>query len=159
MRTTDDLRRLFAVGATRVVVDGVAVRNPYATAIWVNQFEPDRVLLRLGARRQAGAWRLPLDGAAGDSCVQLDALAAHYVRAGVRHVLCSDLASCNTSPGVDLDLYRHLAGIAPDFELLADADTCTLADIRGLRAAGVRGVVAGRALLEGRFSLHDALHC
>lgn len=159
VRTTDDLRRLFAAGVARVVLDGVAVRNPYATAIWINQFGPERVLLALGARRQAGAWRLPLDGAAGDSCVQLDALAAHYARAGARHVLCTQLAPGNTRNGFDLALYRDLAGIAPDFEILAADDACTLADIRRLRSAGMRGVVIGHPLLEGRFSLREALHC
>lgn len=159
VRTTDDLRRLFAAGAARVTVAGVAVRNPYATAIWINQFGPERVLLALAARRQAGAWRLPLDDTRDAACVQLDALAAHYVRAGARHVLCTDLAPGNTLNGFDLDLYRNLAGVAPDFEILAADDACTLADIRRLHTAGLRGVVVGRPLLEGRFTLREAMRC
>lgn len=159
VRTTDDLRRLFAAGVARVVIAGVALHNPYATAIWINQFGPERVLLALGARRQAGAWRLPLDGTRDGACVPLDALARHYVRAGARHVLCTDLAPGNTLNGFDVDLYRSLAGMAPDFEILAADDAATLADVRRLRNAGLRGVVIGRPLLEGRFSLREALHC
>lgn len=159
VRTTDDLRRLFAAGVARVVVDDVAVRNPYATAIWISQFAPDRLVLALGARRQAGAWRLPLDGAPDTAGVPLAALAAHYVRAGARHVLCTDLAPGNTLNGFDLDLYRDLADTAPDFEILAADDACTLDDIRRLRTAGLRGVVVGAPLLEGRFTLREALRC
>ena len=159
VRTTDDLRRLLAAGVARVVVDEVAVRNPYATAIWLNQFHADRLLLALGAQRQAGAWRLPLGGECGGACVPLAVLAAHYARAGALHVLCTNLAPGNTLNRFDLDLYRELAGIAPDFEILAADDACTLADIRRLRNAGLRGVVVGAPLLDGRLTLREALRC
>lgn len=158
VRTTDDLRRLLAAGVARVVVDDVAVRNPYATAIWINQFQPDQLLLALGALRQAGAWRLPLGGQE-DACVPLAALAVHYARVGALHVLCTDLAPGDTLNGFDLDLYRDLAGVAPDFEILAADDACALVDIRRLHTAGLRGVVVGAPLLDGRFTLQEALRC
>src|SRR6185312_14724744 len=119
VRTTDDLRRLYAAGVTRVVVGSLAVQNPYATAIWITQFAPDRLVLALDVRRQAGAWRLPVHGWTEDSCVQLDTLAAHYARAGARHVLCTDIERDGTLGGFNLDLYRDLSGFAPGFEIQA----------------------------------------
>lgn len=159
VRTTDDLRRLYAAGVARVVVGSLAVQNPYATAIWISQFEPDRLVLALDVRRQADAWRLPVHGWTEDSCVQLDTLAAHYTRAGARHVLCTDIARDGTLDGFNLDLYRDLAGFAPDFEIQASGGACSLDDMRRVRAAGVRGVILGRALLERKFTLKEALKC
>jgi phosphoribosylformimino-5-aminoimidazole carboxamide ribotide isomerase len=159
VRTTDDLRRLYSAGVARVVVGSVAVQNPYATAIWISQFEPDRLVLALDARYQAGAWRLPMHGWTEDSCVQLDTLAAHYSRAGARHVLCTDIARDGTLGAFNLDLYRDLSGFAPDFEIQASGGACSLDDVRKVRAAGVRSVILGRALLERKFTLKEALKC
>jgi phosphoribosylformimino-5-aminoimidazole carboxamide ribotide isomerase len=159
VRTTDDLRRLYSAGVARVVVGSLAVQNPYATAIWLGQFEPDRLVLALDVRRQADAWRLPVHGWTEDSCVQLDALAAHYSRAGARHVLCTDITRDGMLDGFNLDLYRDLSGYAPDFEIQASGGACSLDDVRKVRAMGVRGVILGRALLERRFTLEEALKC
>lgn len=159
VRTTDDLRRLYSAGVTRVVVGSLAVQNPYATAIWITQFEPDRLVLALDVRQQAGAWRLPVHGWTEDSCVQLDTLAAHYARAGARHVLCTDIARDGTLGGFNLELYRDLHRFAPDFEIQASGGACSLDDVRKVRAAGVRAVILGRALLERKFTLKEALKC
>lgn len=159
VRTTDDLRRLYAAGVARVVVGSLAVQNPFATAIWISQFAPDRLVLALDVRRQANAWRLPVHGWTEDSCVQLDALAAHYAHAGARHVLCTDIARDGTLDGFNLDLYRDLSGFAPDFEIQASGGACSLEDVCRVREAGVRGVILGRALLERKFTLGEALKC
>lgn len=159
VRTTDDLRRLYSAGVTRVVVGSVAAQNPYATAIWISQFEADRLVLALDVRHQAGAWRLPVRGWAEDSCVQLDTLAAHYSRAGARHVLCTDIARDGALGGFNLDLYRDLSGFAPDFDIQASGGVCSLDDVRKVRAAGVRSVILDRALLERKFTLREALKC
>jgi phosphoribosylformimino-5-aminoimidazole carboxamide ribotide isomerase len=159
VRTTDDLRRLYSAGVARVVVGSVAVKNPCATAIWINQFEPGRLVLALDVRRQAGAWRLPVHGWTEDSCVRLDTLAEHYMRAGARHVLCTNIDRDGTLSGFNLDLYRDLHGFAPTLEMQASGGAHSLEDIRKVREAGARGVILGRALLEGRFTLREALEC
>lgn len=159
VRTTDDVRCLHAAGVARVVVGSVAVQDPAATAIWINQFGPDRLVLALDVRREAGVWRLPVHGWTEDSSVRLDTLALHYARAGARHVLCTDIDRDGTLAGVNLDLYRDLHGLAPNFELQASGGSNSLDDIRRVRAAGVHGVVLGRALLERRFTLKEALRC
>ena len=159
VRNTDDLRRLYAAGVARAVIGSLAVQNPYATAIWISQFDPDRLVLALDVRRQTGAWRLPVHGWTEASCVQLDTLAAHYTRAGARHVLCTDIARDGMLGGFNLDLYRDLSGFAPHFRIQASGGACSLDDVRKVRAAGVSGVILGRALLERRFTLAEALEC
>lgn len=159
VRTTDDLRRLYAAGVARVVVGSLAVQNPCATAIWIKRFGPGRLALALDVRQTAGVWRMPVHGWTEESSVQLDTLARHYVRAGARHVLCTDISRDGTLEGVNLQLYRDLGRLAPGVDVLASGGACSLDDIRKAREAGVRGVVLGRALLERRFSLEDALKC
>ena len=61
--------------------------------------------------------------------------------------------------GFNLDLYRHLAQTVPQLAVQASGGVRSLEDIRAAGEAGARGVILGRALLEGRFSLEDALAC
>ncbi|MGH8144742.1 MAG: 1-(5-phosphoribosyl)-5-[(5-phosphoribosylamino)methylideneamino]imidazole-4-carboxamide isomerase [Rhodanobacteraceae bacterium] len=159
VRTTDDLRRLLGAGVERVLVGSLAVKDPYATAIWISQFGAEKLVLALDVRRQAGAWRLPVHGWTEDSTVQLETLIAHYQRAGARHVLCTDIDRDGTLEGFNLALYRDLSVLAPDFEVQASGGACSLDDIRRVREAGARAVIVGRALLEGRFELREAARC
>lgn len=159
VRNSEDLQRLYSAGVARVVVGSVAVREPDTVAAWIATFGADRLVLALDTRRRGGDWYLPVHGWTEDSAVRLDTLATHYAQAGARHVLCTDIDRDGTLAGFNLDLYRALRRLAPGFEVQASGGACSLDDIRAARAAGVRGVILGRALLEGRFTLKEALAC
>ena len=159
VRSSEDLRRLYSAGVTRVVLGSVAVRDPEAAAGWIGEFGADQLVLALDVRRQGDVWSLPVHGWTQDSGVELAGLAEHYTRAGARHVLCTDISRDGTLGGFNLDLYRDLRGLAPDFALQASGGACSLEDIRAVRSTGVSAVVLGRALLERRLTLTDALQC
>lgn len=159
VRNIEDLQRLYAIGVARAVVGSMAVRDPDATAGWVGQFGPDRLVLALDVRGEAGAWHPAVHGWTEQSELGLDALVAHSVRAGARHMLCTDIARDGTLGGFNLGLYRNLLQSAADFEIQASGGARSLDDIRAVRAVGVHAVILGRALLEGRFTLRDALAC
>jgi phosphoribosylformimino-5-aminoimidazole carboxamide ribotide isomerase len=102
---------------------------------------------------------LPVHGWTEESGVDFATLAARCARAGARHVLCTDIARDGTLGGFSLDLYRDLLGLAPGFAVQASGGASSLDDIRAVRATGVVGVILGRALLERRFTLAEALTC
>lgn len=159
VRTIDDLQRLYAAGVARVVIGSIAVRDPDVASGWIDEFGAERLVLALDVRRRGDVWTLPLHGWTEDSEVRLDALVERYVRAGAQHVLCTDISRDGTLGGVNHDLYRDLRELAPDFEVQASGGACSLDDIRAVRDAGVHAVVLGRALLERRFTLAEALAC
>ena len=159
VRSVDDLRRLYEVGVARAVVGSLAVRDPHTTASWLGRFGPDRLVLALDVRGEAGAWRPAVQGWTEQGDAALDALVAFHVRAGVRHVLCTDIGRDGTLGGFNIELYRDLRSCGAGFEIQASGGARSLNDIRDVRAAGAGAVILGRALLEGRFTLSDALAC
>lgn len=159
VRSAEDVERLYAAGVARVVVGSLAVTDPATTIRWLQRFGPERITLALDVRRRGDAWCLPVRGWTVDAEVGFDALLACYVRAGARHVLCTDVARDGTLAGFNLDLYRYLQGLAPSLAVQASGGVRSIDDIRAARAVGACGVVLGRALLEGRFGLQDALQC
>jgi phosphoribosylformimino-5-aminoimidazole carboxamide ribotide isomerase len=159
VRNADDLQRLYAVGVARVVVGSLAVQDPRTTATWLDRFGPGRVVVALDVRSEAGRWRLAVQGWTQDAHGELGTLADFYARVGARHVLCTDIARDGTLDVFNLALYRDLRGCGAGLEIQASGGACSLDDIRKVRAAGANAVILGRALLEGRFTLRDALEC
>lgn len=159
VRSVGDLERLYAAGVARVVVGSLAIRDPDATVAWLDRFGGDRVALALDVRREAGAWRLQVHGWTEPSPTPFEAIVAQYVHAGARCVLCTDIDRDGTLGGFNLALYRDLHGLAPGVAVQASGGARSLDDIRAVRAAGAAGVILGRALLEGRFTLQEARAC
>jgi len=158
VRREADVEAMLAAGAERVVVGSLAVREPARVIGWLQRFGAERITVALDARRDAGgAWRLPTEGWTADSGVELDVLLRRYADHGLRHLLCTDIDRDGMLSGPNLDLYRRILALCPDVQLQASGGIRDVADIAAAQSAGCAGAVLGKALLDGRFSLDDAL--
>jgi phosphoribosylformimino-5-aminoimidazole carboxamide ribotide isomerase len=159
VRGEADLLRLFDAGVRRVVLGSVAIREPGLVAGWLAEYGADRLTIALDTRRIEGRWALPSAGWTEVEARTLDELAPWYAARGARHLLCTDIDRDGMLAGFNLELYRHLAGSVPQLAVQASGGVRSLDDIRAAREAGARGVILGRALLEGRFGIEEALAC
>ncbi|WP_394696990.1 1-(5-phosphoribosyl)-5-[(5-phosphoribosylamino)methylideneamino]imidazole-4-carboxamide isomerase [Pseudoxanthomonas japonensis] len=160
VRERDDVARILDAGADRVVIGSLSVREPETVLGWLAEFGSDRITVALDTRRDdAGVWRLPVHGWTETASETLDELAARYAAAGLRHLLSTDIARDGMLTGPNLDLYAHLRRTVPALAVQASGGVSAIADVGGARAAGCAGIVLGRALLEGRFTLPEALAC
>lgn len=160
VRNAYDVADLLAAGATRVVVGTVAIRAPDEVLGWLNHFGPDTLTIALDARQhEDGSWRLPIAGWTEASGRRLDEVLAGFAGSPLRHVLCTDIARDGMLSGPNLDLYRKVHMLAPELQLQASGGVRGVADVMATRAAGCAGVVLGRALLEGRLDIVEALAC
>lgn len=158
VRSRDDVARILDAGAARVVVGSLAVREPEAVTAWLAEFGGERITVALDTRQDAaGVWKLPVHGWTEDAGATLDELLPRYLDAGLRHLLCTDIARDGMLSGPNLELYAHLRRRAPGVAVQASGGVRDAADVRGAREAGCAGAVLGRALLEGRLALADAL--
>jgi len=157
VREQADLDRLLDAGVTRVVLRSVAIRDPERVATWLDTYGAECLTLALDTRRIDGRWALPSAGWTEVETRTLDELAPWYAARGARHLLCTDIDRDGMLAGFNLDLYRHLAGTVPSLAVQASGGVRSLDDIRAARGAGARGVILGRALLEGRFTVAEAL--
>lgn len=159
VREEADLQRLFDAGVRRVVLGSVAIRDPERVAGWLATYGAGRLTLALDTRRIDGDWALPSAGWTEMEARTLDELAPWYAARGARNLLCTDIDRDGMLAGFNLDLYRHLADSVPQLAVQASGGVRSLDDIRAAREAGVQGVILGRALLEQRFSVEEALAC
>jgi phosphoribosylformimino-5-aminoimidazole carboxamide ribotide isomerase len=159
VRSEDDLARLFSAGVSRVVLGSVAIRDPERVADWLTRYGAEQLTIALDTRLVDGRWALPSAGWTEMETRTLDELAPWYAEKGARHLLCTDIDRDGMLAGFNLDLYRHLAQTVPHLAVQASGGVRSLDDIRAARDAGASGVILGRALLEARFTIEEALAC
>jgi phosphoribosylformimino-5-aminoimidazole carboxamide ribotide isomerase len=159
VRGENDVQRLFDAGVARVVLGSVAIREPELVAGWLAHHGSERLTIALDTRRIDDRWVLPSAGWTELEAGTLDELAPWYASRGARHLLCTDIDRDGMLAGFNLELYRHLSGTVPGMAVQASGGVRSLEDIRAAREAGAGAVILGRALLEGRFTVQEALSC
>lgn len=159
VRSERDVLRLFNTGVSRVVLGSLAIREPEMVAAWIDHYGADRFTLALDTQQREGTWSLPSAGWTATEARTLDELAPWYAARGARHLLCTDIDRDGMLAGFNLSLYRYLAELVPALATQASGGVRSIEDIRAAREAGAKGVILGRALLEGRFTLAEALAC
>lgn len=160
VRRRDDVAAILDAGARRVVVGSLAVREPCVVAGWIADFGGDHITVALDTRRDdSGQWQLPVHGWTEVGDKTLEQVGEHYAQRGLRHLLCTDIARDGMLTGPNVILYRHMHGLLPGLAIQASGGASCLDDIRQARTAGCAGIVLGKALLEGRFNLQEALAC
>lgn len=160
VRTPDDIDALLDAGADRVVVGSLAVETPERIAEWLRRRDRERLAVALDVRLGAdGCWAPATRGWTGHGQHGLEALLAFHADAGLRHLLCTDIARDGMLSGPNLPLYGWLRRRAPGLAVQASGGARSLDDVRAARATGCAGIVLGRALLEGRLRLGEALAC
>lgn len=142
----EQIELAFAAGATRVVMPLLAVAEEPARLAACLAIAGDWLAIGLDPRPERLAeypWR-------GERPASLDTLVARLVTAGVRRFV---LSHGGTSPDV-----AALAALASDHdaEFLVAGGVHDLAALKRLRAAGVRGVILGEALLSGALDYASA---
>lgn len=160
VRAREDILALLDSGISRVVIGSLAVRSPELVLAWADEFGADRILVALDARADAtGVYRLPVAGWTEATSLRLEDRLGQFVAAGLHDFLCTDIDRDGMLSGPNIDLYADLHRQFPAARLQASGGLSSLADLRALAGSGCAAVVMGRALLEGRFTLAEALSC
>ena len=160
VRTEQDVIDLLDAGANRVVIGSTAVKDPATVAGWVEKYGADKIVLALDVNIDAeGNRKIAVAGWQEDSGVTIEALLAHYLPVGLKHVLCTDISRDGTLQGSNVALYRDLAAQFPQISWQASGGIGGIADIEALKGSGVGGVILGRSLLEGKFTVKEAIAC
>ena len=153
IRDDESLRAALATGATRVNIGTAALEDPEWCDRVVGEYA-DRVAIGLDVRgRTLAARGWTRDG--GDLFDVLERLD----KAGCARYVVTDILKDGTMRGPNLDLLRSVCGHT-DAPVIASGGVSTLDDLRALKpleSLGVEGVITGKALYAGAFTVAQAL--
>ena len=153
IRSREDVSAWLSNGATRCVIGSVAIKEPATVVDWLRDFDPDTLVLALDVKlNDAGTPMLTTQGWTENSGTSLwDCLDA-YGDAGVRHVLCTDVARDGAMTGPNFQLYVEILLRYPELQLQASGGVRDIDDLELLREIGVPAAITGRALLDGEIT-------
>ncbi len=153
LRTTRDVQIALEAGAARAIVGTAAVTIPSALAHIIREAGAASLAVALDVRNGKPAVR----GERKLLEVSVTALVSRAIDSGVRHVVYKDMARDGLLAGCDVGGAAKLVPLGAD--VIASGGVSGLAELVAARSAGLAGVIVGRALHEGRFSLEEALAC
>lgn len=160
IRTRDDVEALLNAGATRVVVGSTAVKDPEEVKSWFKQYGPDAIVLALDVRINANNRKeVAISGWQEAAGVTLEEVIEQFLRVGLKHVLCTDISRDGTLSGSNVELYREVSARFPTIAFQSSGGIGSLDDVAALNGCGAKGVIVGRALLEGKFTVAEAISC
>jgi phosphoribosylformimino-5-aminoimidazole carboxamide ribotide isomerase len=124
--------------------------------------------LLAGALAMAGAERVAvgLDTKGGyvairgwveTTAIRAEDLCRRVLREGARTIIYTDVRRDGMLTGPDLAGATRLMQLGA--QVIASGGVSSLADLRNAREAGLSGIIVGRALYEGTFTLEEALAC
>ena len=158
VRTEKDIANRLEAGAARVVIGSLSVTDSKAFMTWLEYFGHERLVAALDvlfddrgvpwprihgwtSRGKRNLWQL------------LDELSA----GGLSHLLCTDISRDGALNGPNLELYADITNRYPQLQLQASGGVSDLSDLVHLKPTGAAGVITGRALLDKRFTVAEAL--
>jgi phosphoribosylformimino-5-aminoimidazole carboxamide ribotide isomerase len=153
VRSTEDIRRLIAAGAERVVVGTKALEDwPWFESIAMEAEFAQRLILALDAKGGVVATR-GWTQSSGRLAMDIARLVNGWPLGALLYtdVACDGML---TGPNVEQTQLLAKSGSVP---VIASGGVGNLSHIRGLLGTGVWGVVVGRSLYEGSLHLTDAL--
>lgn len=160
VRTEADVRGLLDAGVARVVLGSVAVSEPQTVSRWFQSFGADRLVLALDCRIDEKAVpRVVTQAWQKASSFTVAEMIEGYLSVGLKHVLCTDVAKDGLLKGSNVKLYQWLCRCYPGLCVQASGGIGSLDDIRALSATAVDGIIIGRALLEEKFTVKEAIEC
>ena len=154
IRGLETLERLVTAGAERCVIGTKLVTDRSFVRDAVAVFG-EAVVAGVDSRDgevQIAGWR---EGAR----VRASELVGELRDLGIRHLVYTDISRDGMQTGISAEAYRTVAAEA-GFPVIVSGGVSTLDDVRACVALGaevVEGMITGRAIYEGAFTLPDAL--
>ena len=151
IRTLDDAEKILSLGVRRVILGSVAVENISLVEEAAKKFG-DKIVVGIDARDGFVA----VHGWEKSSAVRAEDLAKKIVAAGVKTIIYTDISKDGMLSGVDAKIFSALAK-SSGAEVVASGGVKSLEDITALMAAGVAGVIVGKAIYSGALDLKTAI--
>jgi phosphoribosylformimino-5-aminoimidazole carboxamide ribotide isomerase len=150
LRTLDRVQSLLALGIERTVLGSVAATSPDQVLAWLKEVEVTSIVFGFDVRIEDGTPYLTTHGWQETTNTVLWDAVERYAVAGIRHVLCTDVARDGVLGGPNVDLYAEAVRRFPNVAWQASGGVAQASDLVALEQCGVSAVISGKALLENR---------
>jgi phosphoribosylformimino-5-aminoimidazole carboxamide ribotide isomerase len=154
LRSVEAVEVALELGVARVVIGTAAYDNPDFLRALCERF-PAKIVVGIDARNG----NVAIKGWKETTSMSAVELAKRCEADGASRIIYTDISRDGTREGINIDETRKIARTVK-IPIIASGGVATLDDIRSLKPLeeeGVEGVIVGRALYAGSFTLTDAV--
>jgi len=152
IRTIETAQKLLTIGVSQVILGALAFSNPKAITQIQQEFGTETVIVALDNRNG----KIMVEGWKTVTTLGIKEALKKFTALGVKTFLITSITKDGTLSGPDIDTLSE-ARRFPNVEIVAAGGIGSLNDLTALKQIGIKGVVIGKALYEGRFTLKEAL--
>lgn len=158
VRNETDISKRLEAGAARVVIGSLCVTDSRSFVLWLDRFGAEKLVAALDVRIDDKGVPWPrIHGWTDKGDRDIWQLLDELTTGGLLHLLCTDISRDGALSGPNLDLYSEIMNRYPQLQLQASGGVSSLDDLEQLKPTGASGVITGKALLDNRFRVSDAL--
>lgn len=160
IRNIQDIEILLKSGATRVIIGSIAITQSKIVKNWFNYFNPNNLVLAIDIRiHSSDNHKVVIYGWQKETNVLLEQVINEYHSVGLKHVLCTDISKDGTLLGSNISLYQKICRKWPQILFQSSGGVHKLTEISKLHNSGVSSIIIGRAFLENKFTVSEAISC
>ncbi|EAH8332671.1 1-(5-phosphoribosyl)-5-[(5-phosphoribosylamino)methylideneamino]imidazole-4-carboxamide isomerase [Campylobacter coli] len=157
IRTKEEIQALLDCGVKRVVIGSLAITNPTLCVEILQHFGSEAIVLALDTILKED-YMIAINAWQDTSDKRLLEVLEFYNIKGLKHILCTDISKDGTMQGVNVRLYKLIHEIFPHICIQASGGVASLKDLENLKGI-CSGVIVGKALLDGVFSVEEGIRC
>ena len=152
---------LRSADAVEAAIDGGALRVVLGTAAFLNPDLLERMVSAHGDRIAVGldvkGGRVAIQGWQERTELTPASAVGRLVETGVETIVYTKVDWDGMMQGADLPVAREITTAADGTRIIYSGGIGSLEDLRGLAKLDLEGVIVGKALYEGRFTVEEAL--
>jgi phosphoribosylformimino-5-aminoimidazole carboxamide ribotide isomerase len=152
IRSYEAAEKLLATGISHVILGALAFSDPRAITKILKQFGPEHVIVALDNKDG----KIMVEGWQTATEYSIAKAMTKFREIYVRNFFITSIAVDGTLQGPDLEILSE-ASKTPNVDIIAAGGIGGINDLIALKNVGVKGVVVGKALYEGRFDLKEAI--
>ena len=149
------LQEVYDSGANRAICGSIAVNEPDAFAGWLKQFGPEHVILGADIKDE----KIAIHGWLESSDMTVDDLIDRFLAQGLSQVICTDISKDGMLQGPNFGLYTRLQEKYDSVNITVSGGISSVNDLYKLNELGLRSVVVGKAIYEGRITMEELKEC
>ncbi|WP_343192672.1 1-(5-phosphoribosyl)-5-[(5-phosphoribosylamino)methylideneamino]imidazole-4-carboxamide isomerase [Buchnera aphidicola (Taiwanaphis decaspermi)] len=160
IRNKKDINELLSIGAKKIVISSLSITDPNKTKKYLKYFGGKKIILALdiiiNLKKQKEIY---INGWRKNTHKILEDVINYYIPYGLNNVLCTDINKDGTLNGPNIILYKELSKIFSNINFQASGGVSSLKDIDNIKNTGVKSIIIGKALLEKKININEAISC
>lgn len=153
IRSLEDIRiRLEDVGVSRVILGTACLTNPSLVADAVRIYGAEKIVCGVDSKNGLVAingWVESVDMTPIELCLEMK-------KVGVKYVVFTDISRDGMLSGVNAEASKTLCELS-GMSIIASGGVGSLRDVLCFKGSAMYGIIFGKALYEGKFSVKEAI--